>query len=186
MALSWKENYATLITAKTWDESVEGYKITNVLGLAWNYYLAYTKFITGLDLTMDMGMKIETFAANCYKLGYASEYKSNTYQSADMASSMFKIFESEALVAAASKKKVEAEQALIGKIQRTVASKMESINAEQVAGGTSTEEWSIQKTIQAPVFSLLCSTGATLAAGTGLAAFSEDGLALDGLIVELG
>jgi hypothetical protein len=186
MALSWNESYATLVKSKTWDESVEGYKITNVLGLAWNYYLAYTKFITGLDLTMDMGIKIETFAANCYKIGYASEYKSNTYKSADMANSMFKIFESESLVAEATAKKVAAETALIGKITRTVGTEVAAINAQEVAGGTSAEAWTIQKTIEVPVFELLCSTGATLAAGTGLAAFSADGLALDGLLVELG
>jgi len=73
MALSWKENYATIIKAKTWDESVEGYKITNVLGLAFNYYLAYTKFITGFDVTLDFGIKCEFFFADTYKRGWANE-----------------------------------------------------------------------------------------------------------------
>ena len=73
MALSWKENYATLISANTWNESVEGYKVTNVFGLAWNYYVMYTKFITGVDLTLDLGGKFEFFFADTYKIGYANE-----------------------------------------------------------------------------------------------------------------
>jgi hypothetical protein len=49
-----------------------------VFGLAWNYYLGYTKFITGLDMTLDMGMKAEFFYAWTYKIGYAEETNFNT------------------------------------------------------------------------------------------------------------
>ena len=73
MGLTWNENYATIFNSKTWSASVEGYKITNVFGLAWNYYVAYTKFITGLDITLDMGLKCEFFFAKTYKIGYAPD-----------------------------------------------------------------------------------------------------------------
>ena len=73
MAFTWKEKYATIIDSSTWSQSIEGYKITNVFGLAWNYYIAYTKFITGLDITLDMGLKCEFFFAKTYKIGYAPD-----------------------------------------------------------------------------------------------------------------
>jgi hypothetical protein len=72
MALKWFENMGTQLNSKAWSESVEEAKITNVLGLAWNYYWAYTKFITGVDITLDMGYKAEFFYADTYKIGYAS------------------------------------------------------------------------------------------------------------------
>ena len=57
MAINWGETYGTIIDSAKWEESIEGYKITNVFGLAWNYYVIYTKFITGMDITLDMGLK---------------------------------------------------------------------------------------------------------------------------------
>lgn len=71
MALKWYENMGTQLNSKAWSESVEQAKITNVLGLAWNYYWAYTKFITGADITLDLGLKAEFFFADTYKIGYA-------------------------------------------------------------------------------------------------------------------
>ena len=71
MALKWYENMGTQLNSKAWSESVEQAKVTNVLGLAWNYYWAYTKFITGADVTLDMGLKAEFFMADTYKIGYA-------------------------------------------------------------------------------------------------------------------
>ena len=71
MALKWYENMGTQLNSKAWSESVEQAKVTNVLGLAWNYYWAYTKFITGADITLDMGLKAEFFLADTYKIGYA-------------------------------------------------------------------------------------------------------------------
>lgn len=82
MALKWFENMDTQLNSKAWSESVEEAKITNVLGLAWNYYWAYTKFITGADITLDMGLKAEFFYADTYKIGYAS---STDYTNAKMA-----------------------------------------------------------------------------------------------------
>ena len=185
MAFTWKEKYATIIDSSTWSQSIEGYKITNVFGLAWNYYIAYTKFITGLDLTMDMGWKIETFYANCYKLGYASEFKSNKVISYNLENNGFAyhdlkeiILKNENKIVATKKEAADLKQQVIDTSQKVVA-------LEDKSGGTSVEEWTVIKDISAPVFTLLCSTGATLAAGTGLAAFSADGLSLDGLIVEL-
>ncbi len=89
MALTWKENYATIFNSNTWTASVEGYKITNVFGLAWNYYVAYTKFITGLDLTLDMGVKCEMFFADTYKVGYANETVFGECKRADLHNLLF-------------------------------------------------------------------------------------------------
>lgn len=73
MAINWGEKYGTIINSATWEASIEGYKITNVFGLAWNYYVIYTKFITGMDITLDMGLKCEFFFARTYKIGYAPD-----------------------------------------------------------------------------------------------------------------
>ena len=187
MGLTWKENYATIFNSNTWTASVEGYKITNVFGLAWNYYIAYTKFITGLDLTMDMGMKIETFAANCYKLGYASEYKSNTFKSAEMKNSIFRVFESNALIAAARAKKVAEETALIGKISRQIGTEFASIDTLTVAGGTSTEEWALSKKIVSPCTILLgADISIEVQSGASNLLVNPQGLFAIGPIIDLG
>ena len=78
MAFTWLEKNQTVITSNQWGEDIYGLKATNVFGLAWNYYLGYTKFITGLDMTLDMGMKAEFFYAWTYKIGYAEETNFNT------------------------------------------------------------------------------------------------------------
>jgi len=64
--------------------NVFGMKMTNVFGLAWNYYLLYTKFITGLDLTLDLGWKIEMFYASTYKIGYADTTDFGVVKSTDL------------------------------------------------------------------------------------------------------
>lgn len=76
MAFTWLEQNQTKITTNQWGEDIYGLKATNVFGLAWNYYLGYTKFITGLDMTLDMGMKAEFFFAGTIKIGYANELTS--------------------------------------------------------------------------------------------------------------
>lgn len=76
MAVTWLEKNETKVTSNQWGEDIYGLKATNVFGLAWNYYVGYTKFITGLDLTLDMGMKTEFFFAGTIKIGYANELKS--------------------------------------------------------------------------------------------------------------
>ena len=75
MAFTWLEENQTKITSNQWGEDIYGLKATNVFGLAWNYYLGYTKFITGLDMTLDMGLKAEFFFAGTIKIGYAEELK---------------------------------------------------------------------------------------------------------------
>ncbi len=69
--------------------NVFGMKMTNVFGLAWNYYVGYTKFITGLDLTLDMGWKIEIFFADTYKVGYANETVFGECKRADLHNLLF-------------------------------------------------------------------------------------------------
>lgn len=76
MAFTWFDTNETKVTTNQWGEDIYGLKATNVFGLAWNYYVGYTKFITGLDLTLDMGMKTEFFFAGTIKIGYANELKS--------------------------------------------------------------------------------------------------------------
>ena len=80
--------------------NVFGMKMTNVFGLAWNYYVGYTKFITGLDLTLDADWKIECFYAKCFKLGYATEYKMNTIESGKIEDSFFAFLQKETKAAA--------------------------------------------------------------------------------------
>ena len=80
--------------------NVFGMKMTNVFGLAWNYYVGYTKFITGLDLTLDADWKIECFYAKCFKLGYATEYKMNTIESGKIEDSFFAFLQKEKKAAA--------------------------------------------------------------------------------------
>jgi len=76
MAVQWLENNQTDITSNQWAETIYGVKATNVFGLAWNYYTAYTKFITGLDITLDLGGKCEFIFGATIKIGYAQELDS--------------------------------------------------------------------------------------------------------------
>ena len=73
--------------------NVFGAKMTNVFGLAWNYYLLYTKFITGLDLTLDFGWKIEMFYAKTYKIGYADTVDFGVVKSTDLTKYRFGVAE---------------------------------------------------------------------------------------------
>ena len=73
MAFFWSAKNDTKTFTNQWFDTIFGLKATNVFGLAWNYYTAYTKFITGVDLTLDMGIKCEMFFADTYKVGYANE-----------------------------------------------------------------------------------------------------------------
>lgn len=124
MAINWQEMYGTIIKSKTWEESIEGYKITNVFGLAWNYYVAYTKFITGLDMTLDFGYKIEMFYANCYKLGSAAEYKSNMIESAKMENSIFRVFNKAAKVSATETNTAESRTTVVTEDNTAVESRL--------------------------------------------------------------
>ena len=76
MAVQWLEKNQTDIKSNQWAETIYGVKATNVFGLAWNYYTAYTKFITGVDVTLDMGIKCEVFMADTYKAGLAATTES--------------------------------------------------------------------------------------------------------------
>jgi hypothetical protein len=185
MAFSWNEKYATLITAKTWNESVEGYKITNVFGLAWNYYIAYTKFITGLDLTLDFGYKIETFYANCYKLGYAQEFKSNTYESAKIEKSRFACLESKELILKKRKDAAEEEVKLVGKITKQIGEELKEVATLQQNGATSTEQWTVSKTIVSDAILLGADSMVTVQVGATCLQVAPGGVVANGPIIEL-
>lgn len=185
MAVQWLENNQTKIVTNQWGEDIYGLKATNVFGLAWNYYLAYTKFITGLDLTMDMGRKIELFYAKCFKLGYATEYKMTTIEAGKIQDSFFAFLQKKVEGVSFLQQIIDSRTAVVAEENFAAEVRNADVSADDLAGLTSVEEWAVSKDISAPVFTLLCSTGATLAAGTGLAAFSADGLSLDGLIIEL-
>ena len=101
--------------------NVFGMKMTNVFGLAWNYYVGYTKVITGLDLTLDADWKIEIFYAKCFKLGSATEYKMNSIESGKIENSFFKFLQKETKAAATT-------EAAIG--SRTAVVEEENVAAE--------------------------------------------------------
>ena len=185
MAFTWKEKYATIIDSSTWSQSIEGYKITNVFGLAWNYYIAYTKFITGLDLTMDMGWKIETFYANCYKLGYASEFKSNKVISYNLENNGFAyhdlkeiILKNENKIVATKKEAADLKQQVIDTSQKVVA-------LEDKSGETSVEVWTTIKTIAAPTCTVVCEEWAEMSVGANGVGVSAEGVSIGGPMIEL-
>ena len=187
MAFSWKEKYGTIINAQTWEESVEGYKITTVLGLAFNYYFAYTKFITGLDLTLDWAIKIETFYAKCYKLGQATEFKSNTYKTGVMETDhFFACLESKELVVEVKKKAIEAETKLVGKITEQIGIQVKEVTAQEIKGGISAEVWTTNKTIETPDFTLTCAVGAAINSGPCSVDVLPSAVLIVGPLVELG
>ena len=186
MALSWKENYATIIKAKTWDESVEGYKITNVLGLAFNYYLAYTKFITGLDITMDVGLKVETFYARCFKIGSASEYKSNKVVSYNLENNGFWYSNLSQVVKDADEKVVKTKKALIDSQTLALNNSDKLVALENKYGGLSAEEWDVSKSITTPDFTLECAVGAAINSGPCSVDVLPSAVLIVGPLVELG
>ena len=185
MALSWNESYATIFNSKTWSASVEGYKITNVFGLAWNYYVAYTKFITGLDLTMDVGMKCELFMAGTIKIGYANELETignvktgltklkvcikETYQS--MCTSQ------EELVA--NRASAVEEENLVAGIRNA------DVSADDIAGLTSVEEWAVSKLINSPTCLITCTEMAGFVVGANGVGVEPAGVTISGPIIEL-
>jgi len=185
MAFELKNTGAGLENQQDYGETIFGLKMTNVFGLAWNYYVGYTKFITGLDLTFDFGRKIEMFYATCFKVGYANEFKASSFKSYTLGGEGFHITGTEEAMTTASTKATAEKTRMDDLVTRSITTETKVVALEDKSGGTSAEEWTVSKDISAPVFTLLCSTGATLAAGTGMAAFSADGLALDGLIIEL-
>ncbi len=186
MAFSWKEKYATIINAQTWEESVEGYKITNVLGLAFNYYLAYTKFITGLDITMDIGLKVETFYARCFKIGSASEYKSNKVASYNLENNGFWYSKLSQVVKDADEKVVKTKKALIDSQTLAVEHSQKLIALEEKSGGLSSEVWDVSKTITSPSYTLECETVATIGVGSNAMMVALDSVSIYGPMIEIG
>jgi len=59
-----------------WSEYIFGLKVSNVFGVAWNFYLgAYTKFIVGAELAMDCGGKLELIFPFGLKITRGWHYK---------------------------------------------------------------------------------------------------------------
>jgi hypothetical protein len=56
---------------------VKGSETTLVLGGAFNYYVGYVKYITGLDNTLDFGLKVEFYFAKTAKIGFTQDLRSN-------------------------------------------------------------------------------------------------------------
>lgn len=133
MAFELKNTGAGLENQQDYGETIFGLKMTNVFGLAWNYYVGYTKFITGLDLTLDADWKIECFYAKCFKLGYATEYKMNTIESGKIEDSFFKFLQKETKTAATT-------QAAIGTRTAVVEEENVAVESRFVLIGQDVEE----------------------------------------------
>ena len=125
MAVQWLEKNQTDIKSNQWAETIYGVKATNVFGLAWNYYTAYTKFITGLDITLDVGIKCEMFFADTYKVGYANETVFGECKRADLHNLLFG--------ASAKKDKAVGESnAVVGTETTVVETRNESIEEQKL------------------------------------------------------
>jgi len=186
MALTWKENYATIFNSNTWTASVEGYKITNVFGLAWNYYVAYTKFITGLDLTLDFGEKIEMFYATCFKVGYANEFKASSFKSYTLGGEGFHITGTEEAMTNASTKATAEKTRMDDLVTRSIATETKVVALEDKSGGTSVEVWAVSKSIASPSYLLECDTVATIGVGANAMMVALDSVSIYGPLIEIG
>ena len=185
MAVQWLEKNQTDIRSNQWAETIYGVKATNVFGLAWNYYTAYTKFITGLDLTMDVGMKCELFLAGTIKIGYANELETvgnvktgltklkvcikETYQS--MCTSQ------EELVA--NRASAVEEENLVAEVRNA------DVSADDIAGLTSVEEWAVSKLITSPTCLITCTEMAGFVVGANGVGVEPAGVTISGPIIEL-
>ena len=56
---------------------VKGSETTLVLGGAFNYYVGYVKYITGLDNTLDFGLKVELYFAKTAKIGFTQDLRNH-------------------------------------------------------------------------------------------------------------
>ena len=186
MALSWKENYATIIKAKTWDESVEGYKITNVLGLAFNYYLAYTKFITGFDVTLDFGIKCEFFFADTYKVGWANETAFGKSKGTELEDLGLRIYNRLQSLVTAREEVIENRITLIEEDAAEIERRSNVVGIDDLGGGTSAEVWLTNKTITTPILTVECAVTATINSGGTFLTVSPAGVAVLGPLIEFG
>ena len=73
MAFYWSAKNHTKTFSNQWFDTTFGLKASNVFGLAWSYYTASIKIITGVNISADIGKRYDFFFADTYKIGYANE-----------------------------------------------------------------------------------------------------------------
>jgi len=166
--------------------TVFGAKMTNVFGLAWNYYIAYTKFITGLDLTLDFGEKIEMFYATCFKVGYANEFKASSFKSYTLGGEGFHITGTEEAMTTASTKATAEKTRMDDLVTRSIATETKVVALEDKSGGTSVEVWAISKVITAPTCTIECTAMGGIAVGQVGVVVEPAGVTIIGPLVEIG
>ncbi len=73
MAFYWSAKNHTKTLTNQWFDTTFGLKASNVFGLAWSFYTASIKIITGVNISADISFKFDLFFADTYKIGYANE-----------------------------------------------------------------------------------------------------------------
>jgi len=73
MAFHSSSKNDTKTFSNQWFDTTFGLKASNVFGLAWSYYTASIKIITGVNISADISFKFDFFFADTYKIGYANE-----------------------------------------------------------------------------------------------------------------
>ena len=184
MAVQWLEKNQTKIVTNQWGEDIYGLKATNVFGLAWNYYLAYTKFITGLDLTMDMGLKCEFFMAATYKIGYAPDTSFGVAKNnvSPICKNMYAGLESFVTTV----QNIFGLRTAVVDVDNFAAEvRNADVGAEDIAGLTSVEEWAVSKLITSPTCLITCTEMAGFVVGANGVGVEPAGVTISGPMIEL-
>ena len=62
MAFFWSAKNHTKTFSNQWFDTTFGLKASNVFGLAWSYYTASIKIITGVNISADIGKRYDFFS----------------------------------------------------------------------------------------------------------------------------
>ena len=110
-------------TTNSKQQTIFGATNTTVLGVVWNYYAATTKLVTGLDMTIDMFLRIDVFFSKNVTLGWATAYRQSTVAQEDLYKSWNSFCETFSTVS-------DSNQALIGRADAVITTRNSSVGSE--------------------------------------------------------
>ena len=184
MAVQWLEKNQTDIKSNQWAETIYGVKATNVFGLAWNYYTAYTKFITGLDITLDLGGKCEFVFGATIKIGYANELATWGDVKTGLNKKKVEIAAAAQTLVAVQEEVIETRTSAVEEEFLDCEFRNAEVDFDDLEGISSFEKWSTQKIFTAPTFGVESELQAVLSSGSSLVEVTPVGVTINTTLLE--
>ena len=185
MAVQWLEKNQTDIKSNQWAETIYGVKATNVFGLAWNYYTAYTKFITGLDITLDLGGKCEFIFGATIKIGCAQELTSWGDVRTGLIKKKVEIADKAQTLVASSEEVIETRTSSVEEENLDYEFRNAEVDFDDLEGISSSEKWTTGKLFDAPTFGVESDLQATLSSGSSLVEVTPGGVTINTTLLDL-